>query len=195
MAHGKGDHGHRHPDAVACPEGLGEEGAAVVRTRAGGYVRHWLQDGEVRSLDVPEERLLEALLEAVSAEFGPQPPGLAADLASDAPGLMPSAAVAKSFLTRLGRVEVERTCFHCRSCDKGSFPPDRAPDLEGSAFTPGMASVIAGTAQLMSFEAASRHVANLEGLDLVTSQVPVKCFCACHGSLTPGCPTSPHQFG
>ncbi len=143
----------------------------------------------------PEERLLEALLEAVLAEFRPQLPGLAADLASDAPGLMPSAAVAKSFLTRLGRVEVERTCFHCRSCDKGSFPPDRAPDLEGSAFAPGMASVIAGTAQLMSFEAASRHVANLEGLDLVTSQVPVKCFCACHGSLTPGCPTSPHQFG
>ncbi|MDE0521187.1 MAG: hypothetical protein OXH79_04445 [Boseongicola sp.] len=40
---------------------------------------------------------------------------------------------AKSFPTRLGRVEVERTYFHCRSCGGGSFPLDRALGLDGSA--------------------------------------------------------------
>ena len=68
---------------------------------------------------------------------------------------------AKSFLIRLGRVEVERTHFHCRSCGRGRFPLDRALGQGGSAFTPGMASVMAETVPMMSFEAASRHIANL----------------------------------
>ena len=36
--------------------------------------------------------------------------------------------------------------------------------------------------------------ARLRG-NLKTSRVPIKCFCTCHGSSTPGCPTSPHQIG
>ena len=55
---------HRHPDAVAYLEGLGEESVAMVRAREGGYTRYWLQDGEVRSLEVSEDRPLEALLAA-----------------------------------------------------------------------------------------------------------------------------------
>ncbi|MCY3672297.1 MAG: ISKra4 family transposase [Alphaproteobacteria bacterium] len=213
MTQDDGNQVPRHPDAVAYLEGLGEEGAAVVRTREGGYTRYWLQDGEVRSLDVSEDRPLEALLAAVSAEFGPQLPKLAADLASGVPDLdgveralrdaslgggaaalkllfeqldrtLPAPecegcgkpmvrhrTAAKSFLTRLGRVEVERTYFHCRSCGKGSFPLDRALGLEGGAFTPGMASVMAETAPLMSFEAASRHIANLAGVSASSSSL------------------------
>ena len=87
MAHGEGNHGHRHPDAVAYLEGLGEEGAAVVRPYDGGHTRYWLEDGEVRSLDIAGDGPLPALLEAVSAEFGPRMPKLAADLASGAPDL------------------------------------------------------------------------------------------------------------
>ncbi len=48
---------------------------------------------------------------------------------------------AKSFLTRLGRVEVRRAHFRCRSCGGGCFPPGRALGLEGDTVTPGMASV------------------------------------------------------
>ena len=47
MAEVKGNRGQRHPDAVACLEGPGEEGAAMLRehececTRAGGgNLRH-----------------------------------------------------------------------------------------------------------------------------------------------------------
>ncbi|MXX88583.1 MAG: hypothetical protein F4213_11945 [Boseongicola sp. SB0677_bin_26] len=71
MTQDDGNQVPRHPDAVAYLEGPGKEGAAVVRTREGGYTRHRLQDGEVRSLDVPEDRPPEALHAAVSAEFGP----------------------------------------------------------------------------------------------------------------------------
>ncbi len=71
--------------------------------------------------------------------------------------------------SRLGRVEVERSHFRCRSCGKGRFPPDRALGLEGGTVTPGMASVIAGTVPLTGFEAASRHVDSLAGVDASSS--------------------------
>lgn len=41
------NHVPRHQDALAYLEGLGEEGAAVVRTREGGYERYWQQYGEL----------------------------------------------------------------------------------------------------------------------------------------------------
>ncbi len=70
----------------------------------------------------------------------------------------------RSWLTRLGRVAVKRSYFRCRSCGGGCFPLDRALGLEGGTVTPGMESVMAETAPLMSFEAAGRHVANLAGV-------------------------------
>ena len=214
MAQDEGKREHRHPDAVAYLEGLGEEGAAVVRPYEGGHVRYWIEGGEVRSLDVADDVPPEELVAAVSAEIGPLLPRLAADLASGVPdldgveralrdaslgggatalkhlverldGALPAPRCescgkpmrrcqerkGKSFLTRLGRVEVERTYFHCRSCGKGCFPLDRALGLEGSTFTPGMASVMAETVPRMSFDAASRHIANLAGVDASSSSL------------------------
>ncbi len=214
MTQDEGKRVHRHPDAVAYLEGLGEEGASMVRPHEGGRVRHWIEGGEVRSLEIAEDGPLPALLEAVSAEFGPQPPKLAADLASGVPELdgvgraLRDAALGggatalkqlveqldralpaprcescgkpmrrcqerkrKSFPTRLGRVGFERTHFHCRSCGKGCYPLDRALGLERSAFTPGMASVMAGTVPLTGFDAASRHIANPAGVDATSSSL------------------------
>ncbi len=184
---------HRHPDAVACLEGLDEEGAAVVRAYEGGPTRYWIEGGEVRSRDVAGDGAPEALLAALSVEFGPRLPRLAADLASGVPDLdaveralrdsslgggaaalkmlferldatLPApecaacgrpmarhSVTSKSFLTRLGRVEVERSYFRCGSCGGGCFPLDRALGLEGDTVTPGMESVIAGTVPFMGF--------------------------------------------
>jgi len=52
MTGGEGSGVHRHPDAVAYPEGLGEEGAAMVRPYEGGHTRCWVEGGEVRSRHV-----------------------------------------------------------------------------------------------------------------------------------------------
>ncbi len=228
MTQDEGKREHRHPDAVTYLEGLTESEAAVhppvIREDGDGFVQYCLEGGEVRSRDITKDDLplagfrpdggpLQALLGAVSAEFGPQLPRLAADLASGVPdldgveralrdsslgggatalkllaeqldGMLPApecescgkpmhrhSATGKSFLTRLGRIEVQRTYCHCRSCGKACFPLDRALGLEGSTFTPGMASVMAGTVPRMSFEAAGRHIANLAGVDASSSSL------------------------
>ena len=91
MTRDEGNRAHRHPDAVAYLESLTEDEAAVhppvVRRHGEGFTRYWLEGGEVRSRDVVGDGAPEALLEAVSAEFGPPLPRLAADLASGAPDL------------------------------------------------------------------------------------------------------------
>ena len=77
----------------------------------------------------------------------------------------------KAWLTRLGRVEVERSHYFCRSCGNGFFPLDRALGLEGDTLTPGMLSVMAETTPMMSFDAASRLIANLGGVNASSSSL------------------------
>ena len=67
MTRKEGSDAHRHPDAVEYLEGLGEEGAAVVRPYEGGHTRYWIEGGEVRGRDVAGDGTPEALLEAVPA--------------------------------------------------------------------------------------------------------------------------------
>ncbi len=80
---------HRHPDAVAYLEGLTEDEARVhpplVRAHDGGFTRHWIEGGEVRSRDVAGDGLEHDIAGAVPAEFGPLLPRLAADPGSRAP--------------------------------------------------------------------------------------------------------------
>ncbi len=75
----------------------------------------------------------------------------------------------KAWLTRLGRAGAERAHFRCRSCGEGCLPLDRALGLEDGTVTPGMAGVIAETVPLMGSGAASRHVADLAGVDASSS--------------------------
>ena len=225
MTRDEGNHGHRHPDAVAYLEGLTEGDAAVhppvVREHDGGFAQCWLEGGEVRSRDITEEELPLAGFRPDGGRFRscwrpfrrssgrsfrslrrtsrPAFPTLTAwsGRSATAPlasalklllerldGMLPTPesegcgkpmrrhpATGKSFLTRLGRIEVERAHFHCRSCGKGRFPPDRALGLEGGAFTPGMASVMAGTVPMTGFEAASGRIANLAGVDASPSSL------------------------
>ncbi len=70
----------------------------------------------------------------------------------------------KSFASRLGPVEVERTYCRCRDCGSGFFPLDRALGLEGQTATPGAASIVADAVVSDSFEEASRKLRNLAGV-------------------------------
>ena len=70
----------------------------------------------------------------------------------------------KSFASRLGPVEVERTYCRCRDCGSGFFPLGRALGLEGQTATPGAASIVADAVISDSFAEASRKLRNLAGV-------------------------------
>ena len=70
----------------------------------------------------------------------------------------------KSFASRLGPVEVERTYCRCPDCGGGFFPLDRALGLEGQTATPGAESIVADTVVSDSYEEASRKLCNLAGV-------------------------------
>ena len=76
---------------------------------------------------------------------------------------------AKRSATRLGGVEVERTCRHCRDCGGGHFPLDRALGIEGESLAPGAASIIADAVVDSGCEAAGRKLANLAGVSISAS--------------------------
>ncbi len=73
MTGSEGNGAHRHPDAVADPEGLPEGEAAhppLVRRHAEGRTRYRIEDGKVRSRDVAGDGTPAALLAAILSEFG-----------------------------------------------------------------------------------------------------------------------------
>ena len=72
--------------------------------------------------------------------------------------------IEKSFASRLGSVEVERTYCRCRDCGSGWFPLDRALGLEVQSATPGAVNIVADAVVSDSFEEASRKLHNLAGV-------------------------------
>ena len=77
----------------------------------------------------------------------------------------------KPGLPGLGGSRSSASYYYCRSCGTGLFPLDRALGLEGDTLTPGMLSVMAETTPMMSFDAASRHIANLAGVNASSSSL------------------------
>ena len=111
-----------------------------------------------------------ALLEAYGAEL-PAPP-----CATCGERMDQSARAVKGFLSRLGLIDLERIYFHCRDCRVGLHPLDRALDLVGRNATPGAESICADAASSDSYEAASRKLKNLAGVDVPKSTLQRCCM-------------------
>ena len=146
---------------------LAAAGAAFGRTLP--RMRSELRGGRVPDLDALETTVRDgmlgsgargyaALLEALDAEL-PAPPCPDCGRRMERHGR-----AGKTFLTRLGRVRIERTQFRCRECGGGHFPLDRALGLEGRNATPGAESVLADAAGSDSYAEASRKLGNLAGV-------------------------------
>jgi len=70
----------------------------------------------------------------------------------------------KTFMSRLGPIEIERTFCYGRTCRKGFFPLDRALGLEGETRMPGAAKRVTDAVDSDSYAVASRKRANLSRL-------------------------------
>jgi len=78
---------------------------------------------------------------------------------------------AKTFMSALGAIELERAYYHCQACGHGFCPRDQALGLESSSLTPGVLRMTASAAALVSFEESSGLLRELAGVEVSAKQV------------------------
>jgi len=78
---------------------------------------------------------------------------------------------AKTFVSALGAIRLERAYYHCQACGQGFCPPDQALGLESSSLTPGVLRMTASAAALVSFEESSGLLHELAGVEVSAKQV------------------------
>jgi len=78
---------------------------------------------------------------------------------------------AKTFVSALGAIRLERAYYHCPACGHGFCPRDEALGLESSSLTPGVLRMAASAAALVSFEESSGLLHELAGVEVSAKQV------------------------
>lgn len=77
----------------------------------------------------------------------------------------------KGVLTVLGEVQVRRAYYHCACCAHGTIPKDEELDIVGSSVSPGVRRLLARVGAQEAFEAGSRDLAELAGIEVKTKEV------------------------
>jgi len=78
---------------------------------------------------------------------------------------------AKTFVSVLGRLRLERAYYHCAGCGRGFCPRDRAMSLEGSSLSPAVTPMTAAVGALVSFQEGSGLLKELAGVEVEAKQV------------------------
>lgn len=77
----------------------------------------------------------------------------------------------KQLLTVLGEVAVQRAYYYCASCQRGVVPKDRALDIAGSSFSPGVRRMMGHVGAKEPFVAGREDLEKLAGIKLQTKAV------------------------
>ena len=78
---------------------------------------------------------------------------------------------ARTFVTVLGEVRIERAYYHCEACGQGFCLRDRALGIEGSHLSPGVLRMVGAVGASVSFEEGSGLLKELAGVTVPTRQV------------------------
>jgi len=78
---------------------------------------------------------------------------------------------AKSFVSVLGPLRLERAYYHCAACGRGFCPRDRALGLEHSSLSPAVTRMTAAVGALVSFQEGSALLKELAGVEVEAKQV------------------------
>jgi hypothetical protein len=73
---------------------------------------------------------------------------------------------AKTFVSVLGDLTLERAYFYCAACDCGFFPRDRALGLLDSALTPAVTRMVGAVGATVSFDEGRQLLKELAAVDL-----------------------------
>jgi hypothetical protein len=78
---------------------------------------------------------------------------------------------AKTFVSVLGPLRLERAYYHCAVCGRGFCPRDQAMGLEGSSLSPAVTRMTAAVGALVSFQEGSELLKELAGVEVEAKQV------------------------
>ena len=78
---------------------------------------------------------------------------------------------AKTFLSALGPLRLERAYYHCAACGRGFCPRDSALGLEGGSLSPAVTRMVAAVGALVSFEEGRELLKELAGVEVQAKQV------------------------
>lgn len=78
---------------------------------------------------------------------------------------------AKSWVSVLGPLRLERAYYHCSACGRGFCPLDRALGLEGSSLSPAVTRMVAAVGALVSFQEGSDLLSELAGVEVEAKEV------------------------
>ena len=77
----------------------------------------------------------------------------------------------KCFQTALGEMTLERAYYHCRACQQGYFPRDRALGIVNTSLSPALTRMIGLVGAMVSFEEGAELLGELAGIRLNAKQV------------------------
>jgi len=78
---------------------------------------------------------------------------------------------AKSFVSVLGSLRLERAYYHCNACGEGFCPRDRALGLNGGSLSPAVTRMVAAVGAMVSFQEGSELLTELAGVPVDAKQV------------------------
>ena len=78
---------------------------------------------------------------------------------------------AKTFESVLGPLTLERAYYHCKPCETGFYPRDRALGLAGVSLSPAVTRMSGLVGAMVSFEEGHELLRELAGVDVDTKQV------------------------
>lgn len=78
---------------------------------------------------------------------------------------------AKTVLTALGELRLERAYYHCNACRSGFCPRDRVLGVDGVSLSPAVTRMVGTAAALVSFAEGSELLGALAGLPVNAKQV------------------------
>ncbi len=78
---------------------------------------------------------------------------------------------AKTILTALGEMQLERAYYHCAACRSGFCPRDRVLGVAGASLSPAVTRMVGTVAAMVSFAEGSELLGALAGLPVNAKQV------------------------
>jgi hypothetical protein len=78
---------------------------------------------------------------------------------------------AKSLVSVLGPLRLERAYYHCAACGRGFCPRDRELGLQDSSLSPAVTRMTAAVGALVSFQEGSALLKELAGVEVEAKQV------------------------